>query len=207
MKVFKYIVLAVILSLIVVVIYLFSFVSGLKSTPEWYEAPKYYPTTLYDSIYKRTTSRLENAFGEAQPNGIFKVIVDVRTLESYMMLNLEKEMNEYGIEVPILAVVDDHLRLSTRILKGPLSGAVVYTDIFLEVTKDGKLAITHGELMAGKRKVPGFIVKQIQNALKTDISRFEFSPQDLGYKATIMKYEFDVNKDISEVVFTLKKVK
>ncbi|MDZ7816255.1 MAG: hypothetical protein U5N86_09745 [Planctomycetota bacterium] len=204
MKVVKYIILVLVLLLIGLLVYGFFFVSGMKSQPEWYAEPDYNPDTLYEAVYRRAGSNLENGYSDSRPGETFKVVVDLRTLECYMMLYEQEALEEYGIERPRTEMIsEDTVRVYTRVLKGPLSGAVLHVNIKMSLTEDGNLALEPGKIMAGNKELPGFVISQVEKALGQELDRYVVTGEDLGYDVKLVK--FDMTPD--QVTFTCRKSK
>ncbi|RKY20170.1 MAG: hypothetical protein DRP90_03790 [Planctomycetota bacterium] len=218
-KFFKFALLALLVFLILVVLYAFWFWGGVKSVPEWYSPPPPMPTHLADSIFKRTKDRLLNAYNAARADprdpgkAIFSFIADNRTLEAWVLLHLDDEMEEYGFTRPqVQKVGENTLRVFAEVTKGPLAGAVLYTTVKLSATPDGKLLVEPGPIMAGKRKVPSFVTARIEERTGRKWGPFEVAPSEIPVPADegpvhIGAKLLKVEVGDKETVFTLKRLK
>ncbi|GAB4165767.1 MAG: hypothetical protein Kow00107_11320 [Planctomycetota bacterium] len=203
MKVFRFIILVVLVGLVVLIAYSFVYFNSMKATPEWYVEPPAMPTQLADAILSRANTKFETAYKDAAAGLPFTVGIDYRALESYLLINHDKDLAANGIERPQLVKAGNELRLSAKITKGPLAGAVIYTLVKLEPTPEGNLLITTGRIMSGNKPVPGFVVSRVEKAIGMKIGSITVKPQDFDINAKLI----DIKLDEDEAVFTLRKTK
>ena len=223
MKIIKYLVFGTIIFFVIVVVFAFFFLQGAKAKMDWYETPRPMSTQLADSIFKRSKEKFVNAYKRAKVVGnnpgkaIFSFAADLRTVEAFCELYYSEDMEKNGYLRPQLAKVDDKLRLSTMMTKGALKGAVMYFDVELSVTKDGKLKISPGTIMVGKRKMPGFVLSELEKHWGGKWGPVEVAPEDIVFddpdkrdlviNAKLLKVEVVHNYKIDELVFTMKRLK